>query len=253
MTIKYSDNRVFAIDDRQEHNLFIKKQHVDIIKLTNPNLFSNLTNIKHKNKNFSDYEKFTVNIDFKKLPNDCLMLAEGIASGNLQNLDNTKAILRVDEPKQRLFGHTDKQNITIANEVFKELNKGSNDKLFHTINPDINDAYVMMPLELDLSGQHCPYHAAAVIFKDENTRITLEADAGANMKKPVFDMYSTLSPTKSFYSKFSEMYTVNGKKPAIGKLIHRDKIGKKTSRVKNNSKLFRKTSKNSSGGKKIRK
>jgi hypothetical protein len=224
MTIKFSENKVFAIDTNQEQNLFIKKDEVERVRNTNSIVLNKFSNLPHRIKELKEYDRFTNNLNLKKIPNDCLILAEGLVSGNLNQFDNKKALLRVDEPKHRLFGHTDGQNITIANDALKELNKGTNDELFHNISPNINDAYVMMPVELDVSGG-CPYHAAAVIFKDNDTTITLESDAGnVKMRKPVFDMYSTVYPSKSFYSKFKDMYTVNNKIPAVGKLIHRDKI-----------------------------
>ena len=52
----------------------------------------------------------------------------------------------------------------------------------------------------------CPYHVASVIFKDGETNITLEADAGKKTQKPIFDMYSTTKPLHTFYANHWKTY-----------------------------------------------
>ena len=60
----------------------------------------------------------------------------------------------------------------------------------------------MVPHDIPVDTGICPYHAATVIFKDGNTNITIEADAGLDkIHKPIFDMYSTTIHKYSFFKR----------------------------------------------------
>ena len=64
----------------------------------------------------------------------------------------------------------------------------------------------MIPYDLPLDTGICPYHVATVIFKDGYTNITIEADAGIKINKPVFDMYSVKQHKYSFLSAHMKTY-----------------------------------------------
>jgi hypothetical protein len=66
----------------------------------------------------------------------------------------------------------------------------------------------MVPYKIPKDKDICPYHAAIVLFKDGNTNITSEADAGKSMKLPVFDMYSTDNFEFSFYTSHLQTYSL---------------------------------------------
>ena len=70
----------------------------------------------------------------------------------------------------------------------------------------------MVPHNLPINEDMCPYHVATVIFKDGKTNITVEADAGiTNTNKAVFDMYSTNIFRYSFFKSHLPTY-IQGKK-----------------------------------------
>ena len=64
----------------------------------------------------------------------------------------------------------------------------------------------MVPYEIPIDSGTCPYHAATVIFKDGDTNITIEADAGIKLDKPIFDMYSVSLFRHSFFINHVKTY-----------------------------------------------
>ena len=194
----------------------------------NPFIFKYFSPVRQSSRKTAlpDYIKLNNIIKFTNLDNDCLLLAEGIISGNLEKPEYNIAKLRVKErdAKNRLLGHSDKQNIQIA----KDIRASYTEQDLNALNPGIMEAYSMLPIVLPADATTCPYHAAAVIFKDGNSNITLEADAGlGGLKKPVFDIYYTNEPSLSFYQRYKDMYTVNRVPPVAAVLYSRDKVSPK--------------------------
>ena len=217
---KISENRKFIITE-DESIIYIKDEFVNEIQSSNKFIFEIMTEQRKekRNKELKDYTKFTNNLNFKKTKNDCLILAESLISKNIYNPEYKKSKLRVFEKKRRLFGYTYKQNTEIA----QDLNKEENKRDYKKINPDIMEAYAIIPVESTEDMDVCPYHVSAVILKDGNTNITLEADSGCyKLKKPVFDMYYTNMEEKSFYERYKNMYTINEKEPVVGVLKLRE-------------------------------
>lgn len=218
--MKISSNKKIIIDENDESSIYIKEEFIEEMKESNMYIFNYLTKLRENSriKKLENYSKFTNKLNFSKYDNDCLILAESIISKNIENPNYKKSLLRVVEEKERLFGYTDKQNIKIANDIKKK----SNEIDYTNINPNIMDAYVIMPVELIKDSGNCPYHVAAVILKDGDTNITLEADAGCKLKKGVFDMYSTVNKDETFYRRYKSNYTVNRKIPVGGLLKLRE-------------------------------
>lgn len=136
-----------------------------------------LRKLKDKTINGTKYTGFQFVSPLKV--NDCLLLAESMACKVL-HYNKAKSIYR-EEKTNLLFGLSEKQNMKIAsNKASRQNNKA---------NPTVGHAYAIV--ERKLEGG-VPYHIAFVLYKDEKTNITIEADANdANLTFPVFDMYST--------------------------------------------------------------
>lgn len=226
MTIIYSANKRFAINSEDENSIYIEYKYINEIKCSNRFIFDYLNEIRisSRTNKMEGYSKYTNTINFKKFDNDCLILAEGIIGKELKDPNHKKSLLRIIEDKEHLFGYTDKQNIQIANDI----NKKSTIDDYVRLNPEIMQAYGIMPVILPKDEKTCPYHVESVIFKDGNTNITLEADSGCSkLDKPIFDIYSTIIPEKSFYERYKKTYTVNKKSPACGILKLRKTVSKK--------------------------
>jgi hypothetical protein len=128
-------------------------------------------------------------------PNDCLQFAESMASGILGY--NEEACIFKERHSNRKFGYTDKINIEIAKNSANVLNENAN--------PAVGEAYAIVRKRV-IKGK-APYHIGYVLFRDDDTNITLEADAGnLDLHHPVFDMYSTTDPARSWHTRYFEDY-----------------------------------------------
>ncbi len=230
--IKQSMNKVYIVDPEDEEVLYIREDALSEAKESNPFIFKQMNEIRQsrRSQKFPGYAKFGNIIKFKELDNDCLLLSEGIITEDLSKPTMQKAKLRVQEDRGRLFGHSDKQNVQIAKDIMKK----TSEKEYKDLNPEIMEAYAILPVVLPKDTGVCPYHAATVILKGGDTNITWEAVSGiSGIRKPVFDIYSTSIPDKSFYTRYKDMYSVNGKAPAATILYSRDKPLRPLSRTKN--------------------
>jgi len=221
MTIKYSENKIFAVDTNDDECIYILKSEVENQLKTNTFIKKHLKGVNRgKHPKLKDYKKYTTNINLEKLGNDCLMLTEALIKQNLSKLDTTKAQLRAqDDNTTRLFGHSDQTNVSIATKIIAKRNT----KYFTSLSPDINQGYSIIKREVSDEDEDCPYHAAAVIFKDGKSTVTLEADAGEKLDKPIFNIYSPIEGKglKSFYNTYKDYFTYKGKIPASSILIPR--------------------------------
>ncbi len=221
MTIKYSQSKIFAVDTDDNKCIYILKSEVENQFKTNNFIKKHLKDKRDKHLKLKDYKKYTTDINLKELGNDCLMLTEALIKKNLSKLDTKKAHLRAqDDDTKRLFGNSDKTNVSIATKIIDKRNA----KYFTSLSPNINQGYSIIKREVSEEDEDCPYHAAAVIFKDGKSTVTLEADAGVNeLEKPIFDIYSPIEGKglKSFYNTYKDSYTYKGKIPASSVLIPR--------------------------------
>jgi len=78
----------------------------------------------------------------------------------------------------------------------------------------------MVPYEIPVDSGTCPYHVATVVFKDGDTNITIEADAGIKLDKPIFDMYSVSLFKYSFFISHVKTY-LDTKVDDTGKIMYR--------------------------------
>ena len=119
--MKFSKNKAFAVIPKDEEFLYIHKSIFKQAQSQNPFIFKYLSQVRQSGRKavLPDYIKLNNTVNFKKFDNDCLMLAEAIISQDLEKPDYTKAKLRIKEPdgKNRLFGHTDAQNVKIAKDI----------------------------------------------------------------------------------------------------------------------------------------
>jgi len=146
--------------------------------------------------------------------NDCLLFAEGMSIHKFPYL-NEECQFR-EKITRKDFGYSDEQNIEIAKEIeilrrlkrsencseisisqisehsenicemrnFREYYGGDD----NNVNPSVGECYVIMLCD-DIPDGYIPYHVSYVLFKDGNTNITIEANAGGRNKKPLFDIY----------------------------------------------------------------
>ncbi len=137
---------------------------------------------------------------FTSEDNDCLQFAESLAKGEV-HYSSEECVYRVKGSK-RQFGDTDKQNIELAKK-YKANDKADPRKgqSYAIVRTNLKEA--LRSSEEDLP----PYHIAHVLAEDGEYRITLEADAGAIIRKPVFGIYSVRpSHDKTFHKTYKEMY-----------------------------------------------
>lgn len=167
---KISQNNKFIIDLDNPHVLYSSKI------LSSPLL-------RHKGtKLFFDvpYHKYSFLCGLYE--NDCLKFAEALVQ-NLPIYTDPKSIY-IEKESGYVFGHTYVQNIKIARNKYSN-NSAKNEKA----NPQVGEAYAIVRTK---KSDEAPYHIAYVLYKDGETNITLEADAGdLELLDPIFDMYST--------------------------------------------------------------
>ncbi|MGL5890976.1 MAG: hypothetical protein ACRC3B_13900 [Bacteroidia bacterium] len=146
--------------------------------------------------------------------NDCLNLAEQL-TGNTKIASNGAEMKAPGTGANggKAFGSTLVQNTTIANDAAWATDESAN--------PAIGEAYAMAPTVKPV-GHDPRYHAAAVVAKDGTDNITLEADAGSALTRPVFDIYDTQPPgvrvdanSKTFHEVYSATYTFARGVPAV--------------------------------------
>jgi len=219
---KISDNYIFLINIgyinkknekiySDSNKIYILSKFEDIIINQNKQFFDMLNKLRSssrkEHKIFRHYSQYVINknkINFKK-NNDCLLFAEKTAINNYDYTGISSVFKVLNDKSTRRFGVSDKQNTKITKYAKSESIK--NNLLFNiSINPEINDAYAIVPDNIYMSEGMCPYHVATVIFKDGDTNITIEADAGKKINSPVFDMYSTKQENMSFYASHYKTY-----------------------------------------------
>jgi hypothetical protein len=137
---------------------------------------------------------------FTSEDNDCLQFAESLAAG-IVHYSSKECVYRV-KGSRRQFGDTDKQNIALA------LEHKTNDKT----DPKTGQAYAIVRTNLKEALKHSeddlpPYHIAHVLAEDGEYRITLEADAGTTIRRPLFGIYS-VNPRnpKTFHKTYKDVY-----------------------------------------------
>ena len=138
--------------------------------------------------------------------NDCLDFAESL-SNNYPG--TTSDICTFVEPKSNvLFGDNDITNVEIVRGVKSTNSRNMN----NYANPGIGEAYAFV-LDHDYKvvpdlPDIVPFHIAYVVFKDGSTNITLEANSGANLTNPMFDMYDTRIGSENTFQKITKtIYT----------------------------------------------
>ena len=210
--LKYSDNKIFLLVGQNPHEIFIKEKYLKIIESQNSDFYNYLLITKQSsrlknNTIFSEYVKATVKKEFEiKGKNDCLLFAERIAL-NKPDYEKDASVFSVFMgTRSKKFGVSDKNNSEIVRYIRNQTTKKAP---LHNleVDPKIKDAYSMVPHDIPVDTGICPYHAATVIFKDGNTNITIEADAGLDkIHKPIFDMYSTTIHKYSFFKRHMPTY-----------------------------------------------
>jgi hypothetical protein len=158
--------------------------------------------------------------------NDCLGLAEKLARST--KVGSARAEFRapgLDGTDGKVFGHSYVQNTEIA----QDSNWFEDDEA----NPAIGEAYAIAPTVVPGGGgvDEAPYHVAAVVAKDGADNITLEADAGANRSRPLFDMYDTQpegtradKSSKTFHEVYVKGFTYSREEDAPGGGKKRKKV-----------------------------
>ena len=209
---KISDNGIFLLKLPNPNEIYIKSTFIPNVEAQNPEFLKNMilnrqTTRGREKTILKDYTKFTLNkqYEIKGEKNDCLLFAERISLNDLK-YSKSASVFSVDFGKtSKKFGKSDRDNSQIVSYTRNYTVK--RDRLHNfTVNPDIGDAYSMVPYDIPLDTRTCPYHVATVIFKDGDTNITIEADAGIKLDKPIFDMYSVSLFGYSFFINHVKTY-----------------------------------------------
>lgn len=229
-----SENGLFIIENKFPNLLFIRENMIDS-KTKSPQKLSKFNSKKLSRSistRFNKQEKIIIHPWLKKVKekfftvqkekvkyigyqffekmelNDCLHMAESFAC-NIPHYQAKKSIFR-EKMTNLKFGYSTKQNLKIIHEKKAVLNDKAN--------PNIGEAYAIV--EKNLKEDSVPYHIAFVLYKDGNTNITIEADAGdLSLIFPVFDMYSIEKSKKNskqakdsqlFQSRSDRIIHING-------------------------------------------
>jgi len=223
---KRSDNQIFLLKLPNPNEIYIKTSFIANVEAQNPEFFKNMilnrqTTRGREESILKDYTKFSLNkqYEIKGEKNDCLLFAERVSLNDLK-YNKSASVFSVELGKtSKKFGKSDRDNSQI---VSYTRNYGvKRDRLHNfTVNPDIGDAYSMVPYEIPVDSGTCPYHVATVVFKDGDTNITIEADAGIKLDKPIFDMYSVSLFKYSFFISHVKTY-LDTKVDDTGKIMYR--------------------------------
>lgn len=192
MGYKFSSRKLFAVskDVKDEHKLY---SFYDLGVL-------NLKFLKHTGMcviNGITYFEFTFNNKYI-FKNDCLGFAECLVSDKFKIVSKTtpkidksaRKCAYVEKYSGKKFGFNYNQNIEIATNYFSDQSVLNNDA-----DAEINtgEAYAIVNIDYYEQQQYIeavPYHIAYVLFKDGDSNITMEADAGQEDRTdPVFDIY----------------------------------------------------------------
>tara|TARA_B110001452_G_scaffold267348_1_gene276887 strand:- start:6621 stop:7568 length:948 start_codon:yes stop_codon:yes gene_type:complete len=209
---KLSDNGLFLLKQPNPNDICIKTSNIETIKKQNPKFFDYLLKQRqssrlNNNSIYNDYTKFTVKKEFeiKGEKNDCLLFAERVSLNNPDYKKDMSVFSVSLGKKTKKFGFSDKNNSEIVRNT--RIHSIKKNPLHNVeVNPNIGDAYSMVPYDVPINKGVCPYHASTVIFKDGTTNITIEADAGIKTNKPIFDMYSTVKHKYSFFASHMKTY-----------------------------------------------
>jgi len=210
---KRSDNGIFLLRLPNPNEIWIKTSFLTNVAAQNTDFFTNLvknrqtTRGRNETHILNDYTKFSLNrrYEIKGERNDCLLFAERVSLNDL-TYSKSASVFSVDLGRtSKKFGKSDRDNKYIVS--YTKNYKIKRDRLHNfTVNPDIGDAYSMVPHDTPIDSGVCPYHAATVVFKDGETNITIEADAGIELNKPIFDMYSISLFRHSFFINHVKTY-----------------------------------------------
>ena len=223
---KISDNKIFLLKLPNPNEIFVNTTFISNIEAQNPEFFKNMLLNRQTTRGLEEsilknYTKFSVNkqYEIKNEKNDCLLFAERVSLNDLK-YSKSASVFSVDLGKtSKKFGKSDKDNSQIVS--YTRTYAVKRDRLHNfTVDPDIGDAYSMVPYEIPVDSGTCPYHVATVIFKDGDTNITIEADAGIKLDKPIFDMYSVSLFRHSFFITHVKTY-LETKVDEQGKIMYK--------------------------------
>lgn len=222
--VKLSTNGIFYINrnDAEEEHLYIRVAEAE--GLENENGFILISRFERPDATVSEiglqreggkidiadghlYYKYRYDAknsgQEKEFENDCLRFAETVAHGHA--IGDMCGFYVRNSGQDAVIGISDERNVALVNQ----------NPLDETANPDVGDAFFIVQAlgyekKLRRGQKGCPHHAGYVIAADEDTRITMEADAGTELASPVFNMYSVNSNTRmTFHDTWHCVYSGN--------------------------------------------
>ena len=181
MVVRYSENRLFQVDDAKPHILFVRSD------IPVPKTWLTPIIQKRSPRGMTAYSPI-----HKLSPNDCLRFAESLAE-NKPGRKESRCAFR-ERFTNYIFGHTYAQNVRIASTLVSVFNENST--------PDVGESYAIVRNVDDPTD--VPYHIGYVLFRDGNSRITMEADMSEpDLIYPIFDMYDM---TDTFHARYKDDY-----------------------------------------------
>jgi hypothetical protein len=210
--IKISDNGLYRIDLANEHQLQVAPG------AAGPQPAQRFHIVGQTPDGYDIYE-------FKGVfRNDCLGFAEYLSRGKYKKEPafRAKGDKQLKNDRDRLFGQSDNQNLSISEEARGKKRKSVFSQA-EEANPVIGEAYSIVRGEIE--DDECPYHIAFVVANDGGDNVTCEADASDDARSvPVFDMYATPQKKKAkggsttivtngetFHDTYKDDYTTSGK------------------------------------------
>jgi len=177
--------------------IYVKKDH--------PVQYSFLRRVKSA-PSPSGYSCYQYAGEWNKKSNDCLDFAESLAN-NQPGIASDECTF--SEPiTNMIFGDDDQSNADIVS----ALKTNHSHQIDDYAKPDIGQSYAFVLHHKYTSSPKLPdivpFHIAYVMFQDGTTNITLEANAGANLTNPLFDMYDTRKCSQNTFHKVAKaIYT----------------------------------------------
>lgn len=155
----------------------------------------------------AEYSVFSFFKEFTDIKNDCLKFGECMVSRDFNIFGRAKCFLQ-EKNTGRVFGESDEKNIVIADTLNQNQNLYD---VNENANPDVGECYAIIRrgIEKSISNKvvedYMPYHISFVFAKDilsfdradKNihicTNITIEANAGDLLTRPIFYMYDVVN------------------------------------------------------------
>ena len=176
-----SENNLFKIHPYRKDIIYIRndiKNNYNFLKIVNISKKNNIIKLKR-------YTPFTYS-GYNVLDNNCLDFVESLVTNDK---NNNNPFLFIDKNTNLLFKQPLKNFNKLNNRllfVFKQLLESYDDDKCSNVNPDVDECYAIIKKKSLIDNMELfPIKVEYVIFKDNNTNITIEQEN----KNIIFNIY----------------------------------------------------------------